>query len=135
MSGTDVVQAAGGVVLRRGEDLRHPEVLVVHRPHWGDWTLPKGKLEPGETPEEAAVREVEEETGLRCELLERLPVVRYLDHRGRPKIVHYWTMRPSEGSLRTCAEVDEFRWLRLPDAAVLVSYETDRSVLRAVTER
>jgi 8-oxo-dGTP pyrophosphatase MutT (NUDIX family) len=133
VSSTGEVQAAGGVVLRRGDDARRPEVLVVHRPHRGDWTLPKGKLEPGETPEEAAVREVEEETGLRCELLERLPSVRYTDHRGRAKIVHYWAMRPSEGSLRTCAEVDEFRWLSPSDAAALLSYETDRSVIGAIS--
>ena len=66
-------KAAGGVVVRDGE------VVVVHRPRYEDWTLPKGKLDPGETLEEAALREVEEETGLRCRLVRELPPVAYRD--------------------------------------------------------
>lgn len=131
MSDPDLVVAAGGVVVRDADGGR-TEVLVVHRPHRGDWSLPKGKLERGETPEEAALREVEEETGLICELGERLPTVRYTDHRGRPKVVHYWMMRPVAGELRACAEVDEFRWVDPEDAGSLVSYVTDHDVLRSI---
>ena len=93
MSRAGTVEAAGGVVLR-GEPGAGVEVLVVHRPKYDDWSLPKGKLEPGETDEAAAVREVEEETGWRCALGEELPAVRYTDRNGRPKHVRYWHMTP-----------------------------------------
>ena len=91
---TGVVRAAGGVVTR-GEP---PEVLVVHRPRYDDWSFPKGKAEPGERDEDCALREVEEETGLRCELREELPSTSYTDARGRPKRVRYWLMTPSGAS-------------------------------------
>ena len=80
------VSAAGGVVERDGL------VAVVHRPRYDDWSLPKGKLDRGESWEQAALREVREETGLECELGEQLPTVRYMDQRGRPKTVRYWRM-------------------------------------------
>ncbi|HUF83802.1 MAG TPA: NUDIX domain-containing protein, partial [Acidimicrobiia bacterium] len=87
MVSSDAVRAAGGVVLRRGAD--GPEVLVVHRPRYGDWSLPKGKCEPGEGDEDAARREVEEESGVRVRLGAELPTGAYLDRRGRPKQVRY----------------------------------------------
>jgi 8-oxo-dGTP pyrophosphatase MutT (NUDIX family) len=64
-----------------------PEVLLVHRPRYGDWSLPKGKAKRGETDEECALREVEEETGLRCALGRELASTEYLDRRDRPKVV------------------------------------------------
>ena len=89
-----IVEAAGGVVARAARRTR-AEVLLVHRPKYDDWSLPKGKLEPGETHEAAACREVEEETGWRCALGEELPAVRYMDRQGRPKHVRYWRMTPA----------------------------------------
>ncbi len=126
------VEAAGGVVLRPGEE--GYELCVVHRPRYGDWTLPKGKLEPDETFEEAALREVEEETGLRCELGRELASTHYIDGNGRPKIVRYWLMRPAKGELHPADEVDDARWLPLEDAFDLLSYERDRDVLRSLRE-
>ena len=92
------------------------EVLVVHRDRYDDWSFPKGKAEPGETDEDCAVREVEEETGLRCELGDELSSTSYLDARGRPKRVRYWSMRPIGGALAFRHEVDEARWVSLDDA-------------------
>ena len=92
------VEAAGGVVVRgEGEPL---ELAVVHRPRYDDWSLPKGKLESGERWEDAALREVEEETGLRCELGDELESARYRDRKGRDKLVRWWLMRPFEGAVR-----------------------------------
>ena len=89
------VEAAGGVVMRSGE--RGMEICVVHRPRYGDWTLPKGKLDADETFEDAALREVEEETGLRCELGPELTSTHYTDGKGRPKLVRYWLMEVVDG--------------------------------------
>jgi 8-oxo-dGTP diphosphatase len=125
-----VIRAAGGVVLRDGES--GPEVLLVHRPAYDDWSLPKGKAEGDETDEDCALREVEEETGLRCTLGRELPSTSYGDGRGRPKVVRYWTMRPLGGEAAPRAEVDDVRWLPLDDALDALTWERDRTVLGAV---
>jgi 8-oxo-dGTP pyrophosphatase MutT (NUDIX family) len=108
------------------------EVLLVHRPRYDDWTFPKGKLEPGETDEEAALREVEEETGLRCELGAELPSTSYRDMKSRQKTVRYWALRPVESQAAPRNEVDDVRWLPLVEAERLLSYERDLDVLRAL---
>lgn len=107
------------------------EVLLVHRPRYDDWTIPKGKAEPDESDEDCAVREVEEETGVRAELLWELPTTRYVDSRGRPKQARYWAMQPLAGEAAARAEVDEVRWLRPADALGRLSYERDAAVVRA----
>jgi 8-oxo-dGTP diphosphatase len=118
-----VVRAAGGLVVRDGR------VLLVHRPKYGDWTFPKGKCEPGESDEACAVREVIEETGLRCELGLELPSTYYTDSRGRPKRVRWWRMEPVAGSFVPTDEVDEIRWLTREEAAALLSYDRDQPLL------
>lgn len=123
------VTAAGGVVVRDGPD--GPEVAVIHRPRYLDWSLPKGKLDPGETFEQAAVREVEEEIGHRCELGRDLGEITYTDQKGRLKLVRYWVMDPIEGEFTSGDEVDELRWLGLEQAAALLDYEHDREIVRA----
>ncbi len=90
----DFVQAAGGVVTRPATLRGSVEYLVVHRPRYDDWSLPKGKLEPGESFEAAARREIEEETGVQVELGAALPDTEYVDRHGRPKVVRYWLMTP-----------------------------------------
>jgi 8-oxo-dGTP pyrophosphatase MutT (NUDIX family) len=124
---SDVVRAAGGVVTRADED--GLEVLVVHRPRYEDWSFPKGKAEPGESDEECALREVEEETGLVCELEGELSSTSYTDAAGRPKRVRYWRMHPVGGSLRFLHEVDDARWLTRERALELLTYDRDRGLL------
>ena len=123
------VAAAGGVVLRDGK------VAVVHRPKYDDWSLPKGKLDPGEGWEEAAVREVEEETGLRCELGAELAPARYRDRKGRDKLVRWWLMTPLEGEFTVSDEVDELRWLDPGAALDLLDYDHDRQLVQALVDR
>jgi 8-oxo-dGTP pyrophosphatase MutT (NUDIX family) len=125
-----LIRAAGGVVVREGE--AGVEVLVVHRPRYGDWTFPKGKAEAGESDEDCALREVEEETGLRCELHRELPSTTYLDGHGRRKRVRYWVMRAVGGELAFEHEVDGAIWLAPEDARRRLSYERDVTVLDAV---
>jgi 8-oxo-dGTP diphosphatase len=122
-----VVRAAGGVVLRRGGP--QPAVLLVHRPRYDDWTFPKGKCEAGEADEDTARREVEEETGLRCELGAEVEGTSYTDARGRPKVVRYWLMTPVDGTFVPNEEVDRVEWLAPEDARRTLTYEHDRLVL------
>ena len=127
------VRAAGGVVVRGVG--RRIEVAVVHRPRYDDWTFPKGKCDPGETDAEAAVREVAEETGLHCELGPELGETRYVDNKGRAKLVRYWVMpAPADVDAAVAAavpnrEVDELLWIAPPEAAILLSYDHDRELL------
>ena len=122
------VRAAGGVLVRSGPD--GPEVAVIHRPKYGDWSLPKGKLDDGEGFGQAALREVEEETGMRCELGPELGSVSYRDRKGRRKLVRYWLMRVTDGEFEPGSEVDELRWLDPKRAQGLLSYEHDAELVR-----
>ena len=121
------VDAAGGLVVRDGE------VCVVHRPRYDDWTLPKGKLDAGESFEDAALREVWEETGLRCRLGTELEAARYRDHKGREKVVRYWAMEvTADDGFAPDDEVDEVRWVDAGTAATLLTYEHDRRLVAAL---
>jgi 8-oxo-dGTP diphosphatase len=126
-SPTDVVQAAGGLVIRRRDGLL--EIAVVHRPEHHDWSFPKGKLEEGESFEDAALREVREETGLVCHILRFIGHTEYVDRKGRSKVVAYWVMAADAGSFNPNWEVDELRWVALPEANSLLSYPRDRELV------
>ena len=104
-------------------------MAVVHRPKYDDWSLPKGKLEAGEGWEEAALREVAEETGLECELGAELSPTSYRDRKGRSKTVRWWLMRSGGGPLGSDHEVDEVRWVAVAEAGGLLDYEADRELL------
>ncbi|MDQ4098838.1 MAG: NUDIX hydrolase [Actinomycetota bacterium] len=126
-----VVQAAGGVVWRR----RLPqgtEVLIVHRPKYDDWSFPKGKLSEGEAHADAALREVCEETGLRCALGPEVATSTYEDAQGRPKVVRYWAMEADDGEFQPNREVDQARWVSIDEAPALLTYDRDRAVLASL---
>jgi 8-oxo-dGTP diphosphatase len=106
--------------------------VLVHRPRYDDWSFTKGKAHIGESDEECALREVEEETGLRCELEDELPSTSYRDSKDRDKVVRYWRMRVVGGLLRPESEVDEAVWFRAADAAARLSYGRDRQLLEAL---
>ena len=125
------VFAAGGLVWR-GAGGASVEVALVHRPRYDDWSLPKGKLDPGESFEQAALREVEEETGLRCELGRVVGETTYRDNKDRLKLVRFWAMRAGDGKFCPGDEVDEMRWVPLADAAPLLTYDFDRELVERV---
>ena len=123
-----MIHAAGGILWRRGAE--GPLVAVVHRPRHRDWGLPKGKLDAGERWQDAALREVREETGYHAELGEFAGVVAYESH-GAPKIVLFWNMRArGEPSFEPGEEVDAVEWLRPEEAVRRLDYADERDLLR-----
>ncbi|HET9075363.1 MAG TPA: NUDIX hydrolase [Acidimicrobiales bacterium] len=125
------VLAAGGVVWRRN-GAGEVEVVLIHRARYDDWSLPKGKLDPGETDEQAARREVREETTLDVELGPELGSTTYLDRSGKHKRVRYWAMTAAQGQPRGSHEVDVAEWVPLGEAASRLSYPHDVEVLDAL---
>jgi len=131
------VRAAGGLVCRVTND-GEPQIAVVHRPRHRDWSLPKGKLDPGESWRDAAVREVEEETGFRVRPGRRLGHTRYRDGKGRDKVVRYWLMDLADGEnakgFEPNREVDQLQWCSPAEADELLTYEHDRALVRKVAD-
>ncbi|MDH6141404.1 8-oxo-dGTP diphosphatase [Kitasatospora sp. GP30] len=133
------ILAAGAVLWTPGEPradgtLRRPRIALIHRPKYDDWSLPKGKLRRGESPWEAAVREVAEETGLVCRLLAPLPAQHYLAN-GRPKEVRYWAAVPVSGEFRPNREVDRMKWLKPDKARAKLTHDRDRLLIDALLEQ
>ena len=125
------MRAAGGVLWRTTATHRF-EIAVLHRPHREDWSFPKGKLDPGETFEECALREVFEETGFTCTLERFIGTTEYIHRKGRPKIVAYWLMDIVDGEFQINPEADEIRWCSLDEARQLVTYDRDRELIDMV---
>jgi 8-oxo-dGTP pyrophosphatase MutT (NUDIX family) len=117
-----VIESAGGVIWRVGASDRH-EVLIVHRRHQQDWSLPKGRRRRHESALACALREVREETGLRCRVERELPEVRYVDRHGRSRRVRYWAMHAVRGEFRANDEVDEVRWSTFDSVSEVLSQE------------
>ena len=128
------IEAAGGVVLRVGAN-GATEVLVVHRKHYDDWSLPKGKRNKGESGKDAALREVLEETGVRCELGLPLPATFY-EVDGRPKRVKWWAMTvvDDQGGPVDTDEVDEVRWVPVDAVRTMLRYPDDVSTIGAALD-
>jgi 8-oxo-dGTP diphosphatase len=137
------VRAAGGVVWRRVPS--GTEVVLVHRPAYDDWALPKGKLESQETDEQAALREVREETGLSCRLGPELPSTTYVDGEGRAKVVRYWAMTVVPGTFdvangklapepKARHEIDDLHWAPVQEARRRLTYPRDVVVLDGFCE-
>jgi 8-oxo-dGTP diphosphatase len=120
------VAAAGGVVWRVVDG--RVQIALIHRPRYDDWSLPKGKLEQGESELAAAVREVREELGARVAVSRRISRVRYVADSTR-KSVAYWAMRYLDGEFVANSEADAVEWLTAGKARKLLSYEVDRSVV------
>ena len=123
-----MIRAAGGVVRRDGL------IAVVHRPQHGDWSLPKGKLEPGEDDATAAVREVREETGREAVIERDLGTVSYEVVGGRSKTVRWYLMTASADAIDTADDVDDVRWFAPDGVEELLTYATDRDVLARARE-
>jgi 8-oxo-dGTP diphosphatase len=122
-----VIEAAGGIVWRRSG--AGAELAVIHRPRHRDWSLPKGKRDPGESWQETAVREVLEETGCHTRI-ERFAHGTIYTVRGRPKVVLFWHMAVvEEGVFEANEEVDRLEWLTPEAAMKRLDYETERQLL------
>jgi 8-oxo-dGTP pyrophosphatase MutT (NUDIX family) len=125
----NTIKAAGGLVWRDSAHGR--EVAVIHRARYGDWTLPKGKLKPGEDWESAAVREVKEETGYDVHLKSFAGKVNY-SVEGIPKVVQFWNMEPiGESKFESSEEVESVMWLPVQKALEVLDYDGERELLRA----
>lgn len=133
MAERGVIEAAGGLLTKELDG--HPLVMVVRRVKYADWALPKGKLEAGETWQQAALREVREETGVTAELGAFVDAVGY-SVKGAAKVVLFWYMRPLDETGRPQAgEIAEAAWLPLADAAARLTYERERQLLRAAFQQ
>src|SRR6476660_8224883 len=131
---SNAVLAAGAVLWRHNDDLSAPEVAVIHRPRYDDWSLPKGKVDPGETEPVTAVREVHEETGYSAILGRRLAAVSYPVDQSVKK-VRYGAARIVDGEFNPNGEVDELKWLPVAEAMKQLEYPHDRKVLRRFAEQ
>ena len=124
---SDLIRASGGVIMRFVPGGR-VEIACIFREARGDWTFPKGKLDAGETVEQAALREVLEETGLHCNIVRFIGTTNYVHRKGKPKIVTYYLMTPVEGEFTPNDEVDELRWLPLEHVRERLTWDRDQEL-------
>jgi len=123
----ECIEAAGGVVVDLSKN--KPRYLLIHRPRYNDWSLPKGKLNDGETHHDAALREVKEETGLVCDVMAKLSPVNYKTPNGKAKQVKYWLMQTRSGVFVKNDEVDDVSWVKRSKAISMLTHVHDQAVL------
>ena len=123
----ECIEDAGGVVVDMSKN--KPRYLLIHRPRYNDWSLPKGKLNEGETHHDAALREVKEETGLVCDVLAKLSPVNYTTPNGNAKQVKYWLMQTRSGDFVKNDEVDDVSWVKRSKAISMLTHVHDQAVL------
>lgn len=128
---SDLIRAAGGIVIRPVANGRF-EVACIFREARGDWTFPKGKLDPGETFEQAALREVWEETGMYCKVIRFAGTTNYTHRKGKPKIVAYYLMSVATGEFAPNDEVDELVWLSLERVREHLTWDRDQELFDLV---
>jgi 8-oxo-dGTP diphosphatase len=129
----DLIRAAGGVVYRFIENGRI-EIACIYREARGDWTFPKGKLDEGETFEQAALREVLEETGLHCTIERFVGTTNYTHRKGKPKIVAYYLMSVNGGAFEPNEEVDELVWLDFEKVRAHLTWDRDQELFDLVAQ-
>jgi 8-oxo-dGTP pyrophosphatase MutT (NUDIX family) len=128
---SDLIRAAGGIVIRPVANARF-DVACIYREARGDWTFPKGKLDGDETFEQAALREVREETGMHCEVIRFAGTTNYTHRKGRPKIVAYYLMSVAAGEFTPNDEVDELEWLPLERVREHLTWDRDQELFDLV---
>lgn len=131
-----IIKAAGAIVFYSSANSDTLQIVVIHRPRYDDFSFPKGKIDPWESEQQAALREVKEETGLDCKIIKFLDTVRYLDRSGTPKEVSYFVMKEAQAhnpnpqpGFEAFGEVDKVFWMSPADAEKTLSYERDRELL------
>ncbi|KOT99098.1 DNA mismatch repair protein MutT [Streptomyces sp. NRRL F-5755] len=125
------IKAAGCVLWRRSPADGELEIAIVHRPKYDDWSHPKGKLKSDEDWLAGALREVSEETGMRCRPGAELPIVHYPAN-GRPKEVRYWAAEAVAGEFDPNDEVDRLLWLPPDQARRILTQGRDRELVDAL---
>lgn len=130
---TELIRAAGGIVFRR-DDVAGISLACIYREARGDWTFPKGKLDPGESFEEAALREVREETGMLCRIVRFAGATNYTHRKGKPKVVAYYLMSANEGEFTPNDEVDQLVWVPLERVREYLTWERDQELLDRVVK-
>ncbi|MCI0494289.1 NUDIX hydrolase [candidate division KSB1 bacterium] len=128
----EVIQSAGGLLWR--ESRKGKELLLIHRPKYDDWTLPKGKLEPGENWTQAAIREVLEETGCQAEIISFAGCICYT-YKGIPKIVLFWNMKViGECQFHPTKEVDQVQWVEIDEVQKTMSYRDEKKLVKKISK-
>lgn len=118
---------AGGIVFRKYSNAQDYDILLVHRPRYDDWTFPKGHCEKGESLEETALREVLEETGLSCTIIQSLPLMSYITPKGKFMSVAYFFMEPQNDEQSPHdKEVDVVKWFSCDDGMARLTYQSEK---------
>ena len=128
----DLILAAGGIVMRASSSGR-AEVACIYRGSRGDWTFPMGMLDPGETFEQGALREVFEEIGHKCRVVQFVGLTNYTHRKGKPKIVAYYLMSVDEGEFEPNEEVDQLAWVPLELVRARLTWDRDQELFDLVT--